>query len=96
MNHRVMNSPSSTRYTPIHVVLALGPWPSARPSRLQRLARAAATPYVQAELSVRPFLQAADEVLRYRNVTDAALVFNSEDGEAKCAAAQSVHTSTLA
>ncbi|KAJ1521276.1 hypothetical protein ONE63_002957 [Megalurothrips usitatus] len=47
---------------------------------LQRLARALGTPYVQADVSVRPFLQAADEVLRYRNVTDAALVFDSPLG----------------
>lgn len=30
---------------------------------------------------MRPFLQAADEVLRYRNITDAALVFDGEQCE---------------
>ncbi|XP_034244951.1 ionotropic receptor 25a [Thrips palmi] len=48
--------------------------------KLRRLARAAGTPYLQADVSVRHFLAAADDVLRYRNVTDAALVFESEEG----------------
>ncbi|KAE8746460.1 Ionotropic receptor 8a [Frankliniella occidentalis] len=46
--------------------------------RLRWLAHAAGVPYVQADVSVRPFLQAADDVLRFRNISDAALVFDGD------------------
>ena len=38
-------------------------------------------PWVQLDITNRPFIQAADDYLKYANATDAALIFQDQKGE---------------
>ena len=44
-------------------------------------ARYSDVPWVQLDITNRPYIQAADDYLKYANATDAALIFQDQTGE---------------
>ena len=50
-------------------------------AEVQKSAEYSDLPWVQLDITNRPFIQAADDYLKYANATDAALIFQDQKGE---------------